>query len=150
MPVSFLNKAAGLRSATLLKKRLLHRCFLVSFTKFRRTSFFTDTRWLLLFLIFRYWDSVLLLWKFNIIWQMFQLVRHYYHCKKMKFSIKDFFGKCDQIHRSHLLKKSLMENFIFRWAYPDLWFRPPPFGTKRSPLASGMRAFLALAELNFL
>ena len=26
----------------------------------------------------------------------------------MKFSIKDFFGKCDQIH-----KKSLMENFIF-------------------------------------
>ena len=36
----------------------------------------------------------------------------------MKFSIKDFFSKCDQIHsflriRSHLLKKSLMENFIF-------------------------------------
>ena len=40
------------------------------------------------------------------------------HCKKMKFSIKDFFSKCDQIRRklriwSHLLKKSLMENFIF-------------------------------------
>ena len=36
----------------------------------------------------------------------------------MKFSIKDFFSKCDQIRRklriwSHLLKKSLMENFIF-------------------------------------
>ena len=36
----------------------------------------------------------------------------------MKFSIKDFFPKCDQIRRklwiwSHLLKKSLMENFIF-------------------------------------
>ena len=36
----------------------------------------------------------------------------------MKFSIRDFFGKCDQIRRklpiwSHLLKKSLMENFIF-------------------------------------
>ena len=33
-------------------------------------------------------------------------------------SIKDFFSKCDQIHRklriwSHLLKKSVMENFIF-------------------------------------
>ena len=28
--------------------------------------------------------------------------------QKMKFSIKDFFSKCD-----HLLKKSLMENFIF-------------------------------------
>ena len=39
--------------------------------------------------------------------------------KKMKFSIKGFFSKCDQIRRklriwSHLLKKSLMENFIFR------------------------------------
>ena len=36
----------------------------------------------------------------------------------MKFSIKDFFIKCDQIRRklriwSHLLKKSLMERFIF-------------------------------------
>ena len=36
----------------------------------------------------------------------------------MKFSIKDFFGKCDQICKklriwSHLLKKSLMENVIF-------------------------------------
>ena len=38
--------------------------------------------------------------------------------QKMKFSIKNFFNKCDQIRRklpiwSHLLKKSLMENFIF-------------------------------------
>ena len=38
--------------------------------------------------------------------------------QKSKFSIKDFFSKCDQIHSllriwSHLLKKSLMENFIF-------------------------------------
>ena len=38
--------------------------------------------------------------------------------QKMKFSIKDFFSKCNQIHRklriwSHLLKKFLMENFIF-------------------------------------
>ena len=36
----------------------------------------------------------------------------------MKFSIKDFFSKYDQIRRklrvwSHLQKKSLMENFIF-------------------------------------
>ena len=36
----------------------------------------------------------------------------------MKFSIKDFFSKCDRIRMkerswSHLLKKSLMENFIF-------------------------------------
>ena len=38
--------------------------------------------------------------------------------QKMKFSIKDFFRKCNQIRSfqqiwSHLLKKSLMENFIF-------------------------------------
>ena len=38
--------------------------------------------------------------------------------QQMKFSIKDFFSKCDQIRSflriwSHLLKKSLMENFIF-------------------------------------
>ena len=31
---------------------------------------------------------------------------------KKRFSIKDFFSKCDQIW-SHLLKKSSMENFIF-------------------------------------
>ena len=39
-----------------------------------------------------------------------------------KFSIKDFFGKCDQIHSllqiwSYSLKKSLMENFIFYALY---------------------------------
>ena len=38
--------------------------------------------------------------------------------QKIKFSIKDFFSKYDQIHSflriwSHLLKKSLIENFFF-------------------------------------
>ena len=38
--------------------------------------------------------------------------------QKMKLSIKDFFSKCEQIRTflriwSHLLKKSLMESFIF-------------------------------------
>ena len=38
--------------------------------------------------------------------------------QKMKFSIKDFFSKFDQIRSflwiwSHSLKKSLMENFVF-------------------------------------
>ena len=38
--------------------------------------------------------------------------------REMIFPIKDFFSKCDQILRqlciwAHLLKKSLMENFIF-------------------------------------
>ena len=34
--------------------------------------------------------------------------------QKMKFSIKNFFSKCDQTRCfPHLMKKSLMENFIF-------------------------------------
>ena len=38
--------------------------------------------------------------------------------QKMQFSIKDFSSKCDRSHRnlrnwSHLLKKSLLKNFIF-------------------------------------
>ena len=46
------NKVAGLRSATLLKKRLRHRCFLVNFAKFLETRFIIDhLRWLLLKLI---------------------------------------------------------------------------------------------------
>ena len=41
-----------------------------------------------------------------------------YAAQKVKFSIKDFFSKCDQIRSflriwSHLLKKSLIENFMF-------------------------------------
>ena len=38
-----------------------------------------------------------------------------YTAQKMKFSITDFSSKCDQILRIwwHLLKKSVMENFIF-------------------------------------
>ena len=35
----FFNKVAGLRPATLLKKRLWHRCFPVNFAKILRTSF---------------------------------------------------------------------------------------------------------------
>ena len=48
-----------------------------------------------------------------------QVQANFFHtAQKMKFFIEDFFSKCDQIHKklriwSHLLKKSLMENFIF-------------------------------------
>ena len=50
--------------------------------------------------------------------------------QKMKFFIKDFFSKCDQIHSflriwSHLLKKSLTESFILyavgRLHFSFLW-----------------------------
>ena len=48
---------------------------------------------------------------------IFKLCLAQAHCTK-KFSIKDFFSKCDQIRRnlriwSHLLKKSLTGNLIF-------------------------------------
>ena len=44
-----------------------------------------------------------------------------YTAQKLKFSIKDLFSKCDQICSflriwSHLLKKSLMENFILLYS----------------------------------
>ena len=49
MPEYVFNKAAGLRSATLIKKGLWQRCFPVNFVKFSRTDFFIEHfRWLLL------------------------------------------------------------------------------------------------------
>ena len=39
----FFNKVAGLRSATLLKKRLWHRCFPVNFAKFLGRPFLQNT-----------------------------------------------------------------------------------------------------------
>ena len=48
--------------------------------------------------------------------------------KKMKFSIKELFSKCDQIRGflpiwSHLLKKPLMKNFIFLWSEYFCWLK---------------------------
>ena len=48
---------------------------------------------------------------------------HYLHCTKNEVSIKDFFSKYGQIHRklgfwSHLLKKSLIGNFILSAVLP--------------------------------
>ena len=49
--------STGLRPATLLKKRLWHRCFPVNFAKFLRTPFLTEhLQWLLLKTAF--WFSV--------------------------------------------------------------------------------------------
>ena len=42
------NKVAGLRPATLLKRRLWHRCFPVNFVKFLRTPILTEHLWWLL------------------------------------------------------------------------------------------------------
>ena len=52
------------------------------------------------------------------VWLDFMLNCVILTAQKMKFSIKDFFSKYDQIRSflriwSHLLKKSLIENFFF-------------------------------------
>ena len=47
----FFNKVTALRRATLLKKRLWHRCLTVNFVKFLRTSFFIEHLWWLLLLL---------------------------------------------------------------------------------------------------
>ena len=49
----FFNKVAGLRTATLFKKRLWHRCFPVNFSKFLRTLFFIEHLWWLLLKVLR-------------------------------------------------------------------------------------------------
>ena len=54
----------------------------------------------------------------NYAWITLWKIGWVFHWTKMNFSIKDFFSKCDQISSflriwSHLLKKSLKENFIF-------------------------------------
>ena len=45
----------SLRSATLLKKRLWHRCFPVNFVKFIRASFFTEHLW---WLLLQFWENL--------------------------------------------------------------------------------------------
>ena len=56
---------------------------------------------------------------------VFLLTLNTYHSLHKKFSIKDFISTCDQIRSflwiwSHLLKKSLMKNFIFCAVFSDL------------------------------
>ena len=51
--------------------------------------------------------------------------------QKMKFSIKDFLSKCDQIRSflriwSHLLKKFFTENFIFCAVQPSQTIQNEP------------------------
>ena len=65
--------------------------------------------------------------------ETFQVISYFYHVRdtaqKMKFSIKDFFSKCDEIRRklriwSYLLKKSLMGNFIFYHVREEFFLDP--------------------------
>ena len=66
----FFNKVAGLRPATLLKKRLWQRCFLMNFVKFLRTQFFIKHfRCLLLYLWVQWFLNSPQLWSCRIFWR---------------------------------------------------------------------------------
>ena len=83
------DKVKFCRSATSLKANLQRKCFLENFRKFGRTPFLQNT------------TGRLLLIKIVTIVVKGELANKTvnYAAQKMKFSIKDFFSKCDQIHR---------------------------------------------------
>ena len=56
----FFNKVAGLGSATLLKKRLWHRCFPGNFAKFLRTLFLQNTSGRLFLSVLQCYKKVIL------------------------------------------------------------------------------------------
>ena len=75
-------------------------------------------------LVFFLYLKIWLTWSIHVLWKMFfgDLVSYwpttFITVQKVKFLIKDFFSKCDEIRRklriwSYILKKSLIENFIF-------------------------------------
>ena len=111
-----------------------------------------------------FWGKFYFAMEFRHLEEVLYIIREYckyknshydwYTVKKKKFFIKDFFSKCDQIRSflriwSHLLKKSLMENFflcavIFEQIKSDIDHSFPSettmvityFARRRQPLAS--------------
>ena len=85
---------SGLRPATLLKKRLWHRCFPANFARFLRTPFLTEyLRWLLLFyrLFLDYFLLSLLLctglWIFRLV-SFFSSLLSWSACCSVYFNVK--------------------------------------------------------------
>ena len=102
---SLFNKVAGLKAGNFIKNRFERKCFPVNIAKFLRTSILSNTS------CGCFWMK--LSWNSN------------YTAQKLKFSIQIFFSKWDQIRRklrtwSHLLKKPLIENFIFVPCYKEI------------------------------
>ena len=116
-----------LQPTTLLRKRLWRRRVPVKFTKFLRIPFSIEhLRCLFLTIAVERFNWMTYKSRLTHSRPMAQLnFVELYWCtdvsptaQEMKFPIKDFFSKCDQIRSflqiwSHLLKKSLMENFHF-------------------------------------
>ena len=93
--------------ATVIILTVLHKYAQIDFSKFVTS----------LILFFCHLLKVLVDYQFEINSALMLFIK-LSTAQKMKFSIKDFSSKCDQIRRklqfwSDLLEKSLMENFIF-------------------------------------
>ena len=79
--ILFSNKVAGLRLATLLKKRSWHRCFPVNFAKFLRTPLLQNTSGrLLLTFLERIFRGISTIWNFLTL----SLVTVRYACKTLQ------------------------------------------------------------------
>ena len=148
----FLHKVAGVRTAVLLKMIIWDRCFPVNFAKFLRTGLIAEHHWATASKLFVFgkrfflnrevcrednppsltnFPSYFLLLEKNIFRfeNFFRYIIFFSEsflssttAQKVKFSMKDFFRKLNQIRSflriwSHLLEISLMENFIFCTVY---------------------------------
>ena len=74
----FFNKVAGLRSGTLLKKKLWHRCFPLNFVKFLRAPFLTEHFWWLLLSIVEMFFQSKYFFKLNA---FYRVKNHFYNLK---------------------------------------------------------------------
>ena len=109
--LAFAYSQAVVESRTFLFKNLLNR-------PVEKLTINTLDRFHTLFCCFYYWLWTSKCWLSVIEQKQHLQFSFLYTARKLKFSITDFFSKCDQIRRKlriwlHLLKKSLMEAFVF-------------------------------------
>ena len=106
----FFNKVADLRPATLLKKRLWHRCFPMSFANFLRTPFLQNTSgWLLLYILYKCLHYISTLTHFYTTWK--------YH------KTSGFFDIFREQRNRTLLKNELkyMRSFVWLGTICTIW-----------------------------
>ena len=124
----FITPTFSLPDSLSISKCLTMKCYLSTFYIFdcKKNSSIRYFQGLLLRFSSIYSNPLDTGYKLKVMWRSEDVldiswmfcVSSIYTAQKMKFSIKDFFSKCDQICSflqiwSDLLKKSLLENFIF-------------------------------------
>ena len=99
----FFNKVAGLRPATLLKKRRWHRCFPVNFVKFLRTPFLkNNSRWLLLYLVS---------------YKKYRIVSEHFFWKAIKYLSCKLLQICVQLASIFLGARTVLYEMRFIWNF---------------------------------